>query len=56
VDYVALGKIAEKMGTDLQAKIFKLMAGPGSAEKKMKEATRLSEEFQAAVKKLYGQS
>jgi len=56
VDYAALGKIAEKMGTDLQAKIFKLMAGPGSPEKKMKEATRLSEEFQAAVKKLYGQS
>ena len=55
VDYGALGKIAEKMGTDLQAKIFKLMAGPGSPEKKMKEATRLSEEFQAAVKKLYGQ-
>ncbi|HVR83518.1 MAG TPA: hypothetical protein VMU54_04355, partial [Planctomycetota bacterium] len=49
----AKGKIAEKMGTDLQAKIFVLMAGPGSPEEKMREATRLSEEFQTAVKKLY---
>ena len=54
-DYAALGKKAEKMGAELQAKVFMLMAGPGSPEEKMKEATRLSEEFQAAVKKLYGQ-
>jgi hypothetical protein len=56
IDYAAKGKIAEKMGTELQAKIFMLMAGPGSPEEKMREATRLSEEFQTAVKKLYGQA
>ncbi|HZE97877.1 MAG TPA: zinc ribbon domain-containing protein [Planctomycetota bacterium] len=54
-DYMAKQKIAEKMGADLQQAIFKIMAGRGSAEKKMREATRLSEEFQVAIKKLYGQ-
>jgi hypothetical protein len=56
IDYAVKGKIAEKMGADLQAKMFELMAGPGAPEEKMREATRLSEEFQAAVKKLYGQA
>lgn len=55
-DYAAKQKIAEKMGTDLQMAMFKLMAGPGSPEDKMREATRMSEEFQAAIKKLYGAS
>jgi hypothetical protein len=42
------------MGSDLQAKMMKLMAGPGTPEHKMKEGARLSEEFQKAIKKLYG--
>jgi len=55
IDYVKLQKKAEKMGVELQAKMMKLMAGPGTPEEKMKEGTRLSAEFQAAIKKLYGQ-
>ncbi len=54
VDYAALQKIAEKMGAELQAKMMMLMAGPGTPEEKMREGTRLSTEFQAAIKKLYG--
>jgi hypothetical protein len=54
VDYVKLQKKAEKMGAELQAKMMMLMAGPGTPEEKMKEGTRLSEEFQKAIKKLYG--
>jgi hypothetical protein len=54
-DYVAKQKIAEKMGADLQQAIFKLMAGPASPEEKMQKATNMSEDFQAAIKKLYGQ-
>jgi hypothetical protein len=56
IDYVALQKTAEKMGAELQAKMFLLMAGPGTPEEKMREGTRLSEEFQQAIKKLYGQA
>ena len=53
-DYAAKQKIAEKMGAELQAKMFLLMAGPGTPEEKMREGTRLSEEFQQAIKTLYG--
>ncbi|HLY07784.1 MAG TPA: zinc ribbon domain-containing protein [Planctomycetota bacterium] len=56
VDYAALHRTAEKMGADLQQKMFLLMAGPGTPEEKMREGTRLSEDFQAAIKKLYGQA
>jgi hypothetical protein len=56
VDYAALQKVAEKMGAELQQKMFLLMAGPGTPEEKMREGTRLSQEFQAAIKKLYGQA
>lgn len=54
VDYAALQKKAEKMGAALQKKMMKLMAGPGTPEEKMREGSRLSEEFQKAIKKLYG--
>src|SRR6185503_19880124 len=54
LDYAAVQATAEKMGVELQARIMKLMAGPGTPEEKMRESTRLSEEFQAAIKKLYG--
>jgi len=54
VDDAAKQKIAEKMGNDLQQAMFKLMAGPGTPEEKMREGQRMSEEFQAAIKKLYG--
>jgi hypothetical protein len=53
VDYAALGKIAEKMGAELQAAILVLMSGPGTPEEKMREATRMSEEYQAKIKALY---
>jgi hypothetical protein len=55
-DYAAKQKIAEKMGAELQQKMFLLMAGPATPEEKMREGARLSEEFQAAIKKLYGQT
>lgn len=55
IDYMAKQKIAEKMGAELQAKMMRLMAGPGTPDEKMREGVRLSEEFQAAIKKLYGQ-
>jgi hypothetical protein len=55
VDYVAKQKIAERMGVELQAKMMMLMAGPGTPDEKMREGIRLSEQFQAAIKKLYGQ-
>jgi hypothetical protein len=51
--YVAKQKIAERMGKELQQAIFGIMAGPASPEEKMREATRLSEEFQAKIKDLY---
>jgi len=38
-------KKAEKMGADLQVKMMKVMAGSATPEEKMKEGTRLSEEF-----------
>jgi hypothetical protein len=50
---VAKQRIAEQMGKDLQAAIMTLMAGPASPEEKMREATRMSEEFQAKIKQLY---
>jgi hypothetical protein len=53
VDYAELGKIAEKMGVELQAAILVLMSGPGTPEEKMREATRMSEEYQAKIKALY---
>lgn len=53
VDYAEKGRIAQKMGAELQAAIFQLMAGPASPEEKMREATRMSEEYQARIKALY---
>lgn len=53
VDYAEKGRIAQKMGLDLQQAIVKLMAGPASPEEKMREATRMSEEYQAKIKALY---
>jgi hypothetical protein len=53
VDYAEKGRIAQKMGAELQAAIFVLMAGPGTPEDKMREATRMSEEYQAKIKALY---
>ena len=53
VDYAELGKIAQKMGAELQAAILVLMSGPGTPEEKMREATRMSEEYQAKIKALY---
>jgi hypothetical protein len=52
--YAAKQRIAEQMGKDLQTAIATLMAGPKTPEEKMREATRMSEEFQANIKKLYG--
>ena len=43
------------MGFELQKAMFKLMAGPGSPDEKAAEAQRMSLEFQAKVKALYGQ-
>lgn len=53
VDYAEKGRIAQKMGAELQAAILMLMAGPGTPEEKMREATRMSEEYQARIKALY---
>jgi hypothetical protein len=47
------GKIAQEMGLQLQQAMFALMAGPKSPEEKMREAQRMSAEFQAKVKALY---
>jgi hypothetical protein len=51
--YVAKQRIAESLGKELQQAIFRIMAGPASPEEKMREATRLSEEFQTKIKDLY---
>ncbi len=53
VDYAEKGRIAQQMGAELQAAIFKLMAGAATPEEKMREATRMSEEYQAKIKALY---
>lgn len=53
VDYAEKGRIAQQMGVELQQAIVKLMAGPASPEEKMREATRMSEEYQAKIKALY---
>ena len=53
-DYAAAGKKAEKLAADLQAKMMKIMSGPGSPEDKTKKAQKLQEDFQKAVQKLYG--
>jgi hypothetical protein len=52
--YVAKQRIAEKMGKELQTAIFRVMASAMSVEEKVQESTRLSEEFQARIKELYG--
>ena len=53
VDYAEKGRIAQQMGLDLQQAIVNLMAGTSSPEEKMREATRMSEEYQAKIKALY---
>ena len=53
VDYAEKGRIAQQMGIELQAAMARLMAGPASPEEKMREATRMSEEYQAKIKALY---
>ena len=55
LSYEVRGKIAQEMGIELQRAMFALMAGPKSPEEKMREAQRMSEEFQAKVKALYNQ-
>lgn len=46
-------EIAQQMGRELQQAMAQLMAGPASAEEKMREASRMSQEFQAKIKDLY---
>lgn len=41
------------MGLELQAAMAQLMSGPASPEEKMREATRMSQEYQAKIKALY---
>jgi hypothetical protein len=53
VDYAEKGRIAQRMGLELQTAMAQLMAGPASPEEKMREATRMSEEYQAKIKALY---
>ena len=53
VDYAEKGRIAQQMGVELQAAMAMLMAGPGTPEEKMREATRMSAEYQAKIKALY---
>jgi len=53
VDYAEKGRLAQQMGIELQAAMAVLMAGPASPEEKMREATRMSEEYQAKIKALY---
>lgn len=53
VDYAEKGRIAQQMGVELQAAMARLMAGPASPEEKMREATRMSQEYQAKIKELY---
>jgi hypothetical protein len=53
VDYAEKGRIAQQMGLELQAAMAQLMAGPASPEEKMREATRMSQEYQAKIKELY---
>jgi hypothetical protein len=53
VDYAEKGRLAQQMGLELQAAMARLLAGPASPEEKMREATRMSEEYQAKIKALY---
>jgi hypothetical protein len=53
IDYAEKGRIAQQMGADLQQSILNLMAGDGTPEEKMAEATRMSAEYQAKIKALY---
>ena len=52
-DWAAKQKIVEKLGTELQKAIFRIMAGSGTPEEKSEEASRLSQEYQAKIKELY---
>lgn len=52
--YAEKYQVAQRLGRELQEAMALLMAGPASVEEKMREGTRLSEEFQARVKELYG--
>jgi hypothetical protein len=53
LDYAEKGRIAQKMGAELQQAILNLMASPATPEEKMRQATRMSEEYQAKIKALY---
>lgn len=53
IDYAEKGRLAQQLGIELQQAIFRLMSGPASPEEKMREATRMSEEYQAKIKALY---
>jgi hypothetical protein len=53
LSYEEKGRIAQEMGLELQRAIFVLMAGSKTPDEKIREAQRMSEEFQAKVKALY---
>ncbi len=53
-EYAEKQKKVEKLATELQAAIQKLMLGKESPEQKTAKAMKLQQDFQAAVTKLYG--
>ncbi len=52
-DWAAKQKIVEKLGTELQQAIFRIMAGADTPEEKSRQATQLSQAYQAKIKELY---
>ncbi len=51
--YVEKGRLAQRMGEELQAAILKIMSGSDSPEDKMRQATQLSTDYQARIQDLY---